>query len=41
MSTITQGELEGIEKIWSKSAKELVEKTKEEEFDDYFKDMFM
>lgn len=30
-----------VGEIWNKSAKELVEKTKEEEFDDYFKDMFM
>lgn len=28
-------------KIWTKSAKDLVDRTKEEEFDDYFKDMFM
>lgn len=27
--------------IWSKTAKDLVERTKEEEFDDYFKDMLM
>ena len=27
--------------IWNKTAKDLVERTKEEEFDDYFKDMLM
>ena len=27
--------------IWNKTAKDLVGRTKEEEFDDYFKDMLM
>lgn len=29
------------DQIWMKSAKELVDKSAEEEFDDYFKDMLL
>ena len=29
------------DRVWNKSAKELVDKTEEEEFDDYFKDMLL
>lgn len=32
---------QSTEKIWNRSAKELVDKTEEEEFDDYFKDMLL
>jgi hypothetical protein len=30
-----------MNKVWTKTAKDLVDRTKEEEFDDYFKDMFL
>lgn len=40
LATDTQDDQES-NAIWTKSAKELVERSKEEEYDDYFKDMLV